>query len=100
MVPPRGGLVVYYFMNDINNTVPTFPPDFRMISGDADHRDISVPIPDPPKLPQLYEPYMIWQQDKLLSTPLARSRNGCEITVLQRRGLGLQKMPHEEWVTG
>ena len=34
---------------NMNDTVPTFPPDFRMISGDADRRDITVPIPDPPK---------------------------------------------------
>ncbi|KAJ9653604.1 hypothetical protein H2198_007228 [Neophaeococcomyces mojaviensis] len=50
MVPLRGGLVVYYFMNTgVNETTPTFPPGFRMISGDAERRNISVPIPDPPK---------------------------------------------------
>lgn len=34
---------------DLNGTVPTFPPGFRMISGDTARRNITVPIPDPPK---------------------------------------------------
>ncbi|KAK5308838.1 hypothetical protein LTR70_010778 [Exophiala xenobiotica] len=50
MVPQRGDMVVYYFMNrHANGTMATFPPDFRMLSGDSKRRTITIPVPDPPK---------------------------------------------------
>lgn len=47
LVKQVGGMLVYYLL--FGQDIQAFPPHFKMIAGDADRREFTLPVPDPPK---------------------------------------------------